>query len=174
MEFTFRPVTNDDLELLHRWLNDPGIVRWWEGDDVSWDGVVKTYGQPRDDGTEHWLGLLDGREVGWIQCVPANSNGWQAREWAAIGIDTATTGEIDYLVGDPSDRSRGVGSAMIDGFVREVVFADHPQWAVCAASPHVDNIASWRALERAGFTRVDDVVADDGTWRVMRRLRRDG
>lgn len=29
---TFRPL-NDDLPVLHGWLNDPAVVQWWEGDD---------------------------------------------------------------------------------------------------------------------------------------------
>jgi hypothetical protein len=38
----FRPVVAGDLPRLHRWLNDPEVVRWWEGDDVSWTGVRET------------------------------------------------------------------------------------------------------------------------------------
>ena len=53
--FTFRRLTDDDLPMLHAWLNEPGVVRWWEGDDVSWDGVVRDYGSASDETTEHWI-----------------------------------------------------------------------------------------------------------------------
>jgi hypothetical protein len=45
VDVTFRRLVDDDLPLLHRWLNEPGVVRWWEDDDVSWDGVVRDYGR---------------------------------------------------------------------------------------------------------------------------------
>ena len=38
-----RPLTDDDLPVLHAWLNEPGVVWWWEGDDVSWEAVVRDY-----------------------------------------------------------------------------------------------------------------------------------
>ena len=28
---TFRRLVEDDLGLLHWWLNEPGVVRWWVG-----------------------------------------------------------------------------------------------------------------------------------------------
>ena len=52
--------------MLHRWLNEPGVVRWWEGDDVSWDAVVADYGSECGWEVEHWLMLLHGEPVGWI------------------------------------------------------------------------------------------------------------
>ena len=49
--------------MLHGWLNEPGVVRWWEGDDVSWDAVVRDYGPANPDPTEHWIASLDGRDI---------------------------------------------------------------------------------------------------------------
>src|SRR6476659_8903017 len=64
VDVTFRGLTDDDLPLLHRWLNEPGVVRWWEGDDVSWEGVVRDYGSGREpDKTEFWIASADGRDV---------------------------------------------------------------------------------------------------------------
>ena len=41
---TFRRLVDADLPMLHGWLNDPKVVEWWEGDDVSWEAVVRDYG----------------------------------------------------------------------------------------------------------------------------------
>lgn len=84
MRVTFRRLVDDDLPMLHRWLNEPGVVRWWEGNDVSWDAVVRDYGSSKTDRTEH------------------------------------------YLIGEPADRGRGLGSAMIRHFVLDLVFGLHP------------------------------------------------
>lgn len=157
----FRELTDADLPLLHRWLNDPEVVRWWEGDDVSWDAVVRDYGSGSDERTEHWLVLVDGREVGWIQTYALadyadddddDERAWVAAVWA-LGVDRAAAG-IDYLIGEASDRGRGLGPAMIRAFVRDIVFGRHPGWTQALADPHVDNRPSWRALELAGFRAV--------------------
>jgi RimJ/RimL family protein N-acetyltransferase len=143
LTITFRPTTDDDLPLLHRWLNEPGVVEWWEGDDVSWEGVVRDYGSGRDDGTEHFLALLDGRPVGWIQT-------WSPED------DAGSVG-IDYLLGEPADRGRGIGSAMIRAFVETVL----PERTRITADPERANLASVGALRRAGFVPEGDLMVLD-------------
>lgn len=168
MDVTFRRLTDDDLPLLHGWLNEPGVVRWWEGDDVSWPAVVRDYGTVNPDRTEHWIAVVDGRDVGWIQCYAAADDPGDAevQQWWAHGVDRTAAG-IDYLVADPAARGSGIGSAMIRAFVRDVVFGRHPAWTQACASPYVANTASWRALEKAGFRHVADFDDDDGPCRIM-------
>lgn len=164
---TFRPLVDDDLPMLHEWLNEPGIVRWWEGDDVSWDGVVRDYASAnRQDRTEHWIASRDGTDIGWIQCWPVVDEPEEAGPWWDLGISRDAAG-IDYLVADPADRGRGTGSAMIRAFVLDVVFPRHPEWSQVCASPYAANQASWRALEKAGFRYVGSFDDDDGPCRLM-------
>jgi aminoglycoside 6'-N-acetyltransferase len=167
VEVTFRPLTDDDLPMMHRWLNDPGVVRWWEGDDVSWAGVVADYGSGRTDvTTEHWIASIDGRDLGWIQCYPSVDSPDEAGPWWALGVDRTAAG-IDYLIGEPGERGRGRGSAMIRGFVRDIVFGRHAGWTQACAAPHEANAGSWRALARAGFRLVGTVDAGRGPGRLM-------
>ncbi|MBV8980930.1 MAG: GNAT family N-acetyltransferase [Acidimicrobiia bacterium] len=167
MQITFRRLVDDDLPLLHRWLNDPDIVRWWEGDDVSWDGVVRDYGSGREpDATEFWIAALDGRDVGWIQCWPTEDEPDEAAPWWELGVDRTAAG-IDYLIGDAVDRGRGIGSAVIRAFVADVVFGLHAAWAQAAAAPLEANAASWRALEKAGFRSVATVTDRFGPAKLM-------
>lgn len=161
---TFRRLSDDDLPTLYRWLNEPGVVRWWEGDDVSWDGVQRDYGAATDGAVEHWVAMVDGRAVGWIQCYPVGDSPEEAAAWFALGVDRDAAG-IDYLIGDPADRGRGLGARMIRAFVRDIVFGLHPSWAQACADPYEANAASWRALATAGFSRVGHI--DDSTGRCV-------
>lgn len=163
---TFHRLGDDDLPTMHRWLNEPGVVRWWEGDDVSWDGIVRDYGSANTDPGEHWIASLDGRDIGWIQCYAAAEYEEESHAWFSLGVDRTAAG-IDYLIADPASRGAGLGSRMIRAFVRDVVFGMHPTWTQACASPHVDNVPSWRALARAGFREVADIEARDGTWKLM-------
>ena len=141
MTLTFRRTTDDDLPLLHRWLNEPGVVEWWEGDDVSWEGVVRDYGSDRGDGTDHFLALLDDRPVGWIQT-------WSPDDGAADTIG------IDYLIGEPADRGRGLGAEMIRTFVTTELAG----WRRITADPERANVASVGALRNAGFVPEGDLM----------------
>jgi len=153
--------------MLHRWLNEPGVVAWWEGDDVSWTGVVGDYGSGREpDACEFWIAAVDGRDVGWIQCYPTADEPEECEPWWALGVHRTAAG-IDYLVGEAADRGRGTGAAMIRAFVADVVFGRHPAWTQACAAPLTANTASWRALERAGFRFVAEVADAHGPARLM-------
>lgn len=168
---TFRPVAAADLPRLHAWLQEPGIVRWWEGDDVSWEAVVRDYGPPHDDGAEHWIAADAAGDLGWIQCWSVADEPEECAGWFALGIDRSAAG-IDYLVGDPARRGLGLGTRMIDAFVTEVVFGRHPDWTQACAAPYAANEASWRALAAAGFRFAGLVTAPgDDPCRLMVRDR---
>lgn len=172
MDITFRRLAEADLPMLHRWLNEPGVVRWWEGDDVSWEGVVKDHWTEVDAYVEHWISVADGHDVGWIQCYAAADAAEdpvapdEALAWFELGIDPKAAG-IDYLVGEPGERGRGLGSAVIGAFVDQVVFGRHPRWTQACASPYEANRASWGALAKAGFRHHGTFPAADGPCQLM-------
>ena len=172
VDIDLRPLEHADLALLHTWLNDPEVVRWWEGNDVSWEAVVRDYGPGSDERTEHWLALVEGDPVGWIQCyaIADYAEEGEVRHWRALGIEPTAAG-IDYLVGEPTRRGQGVGTAMIRAFVAEVVFGRHPGWTQVAASPLAANTASLRALAKAGFVPGGTFVDEHGPAQLMVRER---
>ncbi len=154
--------------MLHRWLNEPGVVRWWEGDDVSWGAVARDYGSTATDPTEHWIASVGGRPVGWVQCYAAADYAGEdeVRRWWALGVHR-TAGGIDYLVADPGRRGTGLGSTMIRAFTHDIAFGRHPAWTQVCASPREANVASWRALEKAGFRHAGSFRDEHGPCRLM-------
>ncbi len=90
----------------------------------------------------------------------------EAEPWWALGIERDAAG-IDYLIGEPANRGRGLGSAMIRAFVINVVFGLHAEWSQACAAPYAKNIASCRVLEKAGFRFVGVVEDEDGPCRLM-------
>jgi RimJ/RimL family protein N-acetyltransferase len=169
LSMEFRPLTDADLPMLHAWLNDPNVVRWWEGQDVSWEGVARNYGGESKDSREQWLALLDGRPIGWLQCYLAVDNPDETEDWWDFGIDENAAG-IDYLVAEPAERGQGTGSRMIRAFAEQIVLGRHPSWTQVCAGPFAANVASCRALEKAGFRCVgviEDEDEEDGPCRLM-------
>lgn len=103
MAFTYRPLVDADLPLLHGWLNDQAVAQWWEDDDLSWEGVVNDYSEATRETEEHFIALLDGRPIGWIQCGEVSVWEEESVAWLAAGVDPSIGG-IDYLLGTAQDR----------------------------------------------------------------------
>jgi RimJ/RimL family protein N-acetyltransferase len=97
---------------------------------------------------------LAGRTVGIIQCYRhADHADWDR----AVGVPAAAG--IDYLIGEAAHCGHGIGSATITGFAPQV-FARYPDVAVLVAVPQAANYASRRALEKAGFSLLDERQLD--------------
>ena len=163
----------DDLERMHTWLNDPAVVRWWEGADVSRAGVQARYFDESPAWVEHWIAMMDGDAIGWANCyLASHATDGEAYYWQPH-LDLTRTGGIDYLIGAGAHRGRGIGNAMIRAFTRDIVFGRHPEWAFAAAGPFQANAASCRALEKAGFRELALLEDHDGPCRLMAARRED-
>jgi RimJ/RimL family protein N-acetyltransferase len=159
-------LTRDDLPLLHEWLQRPHVRRWWS-DHPRLDDVVHHYG-PSVDGEEasyHYLALDDDAPVAMLET-------YRLADWpesaAKVGAEAGAAG-VDLFVADAARTGRGLGSTLIRRFVDEIVFADD-ETTHCLADPELENRASIRAFEKAGFRVVrefDD--PDDGKRHVVVR-----
>jgi aminoglycoside 6'-N-acetyltransferase len=150
----FRRVTRADFALLARWLATPPVARWWNHEWTR-DAVERDFG-PSIDGTEpnqDWLALLDGVPVGLVQRSRVDDYAENLRDFSSLVDvpDGALT--IDYLTGDPAAYGKGLGSAMIAAFVNRS-FNEFPDAPTVLVSVVAANVASWRALEKAGFRRI--------------------
>ena len=144
--------------MVTRWLAVPHVARWWK-ERSSPASVEATYGPRVDDpsSTAVFVLSVDETDVGLIQRYRLASH----PEWErAVGV--ADAAGIDYLIGDESFVGRGVGSAAIAAFTGEVLAA-YPDVTSVVAVPQQANVASWRALEKAGYERVfaGEIESDD-------------
>lgn len=145
----FRPLARSDFSAVARWLEQEHVHRWWP--DARDAAAIEAHYGPSVEGSSPTLVFvveIDGASVGLMQCYRlADYPDWQR----AVGGNDAAG--IDYLIGEPSLIGRGIGSATISAFV-SVVFTIYPDIHRIVAAPQQANIPSWRALERAGFSRV--------------------
>lgn len=152
-EVELRPVRRADFPLLCRWLAEPLVARWWD-DDSSPEAVEAQYG-PSVDGTDPtavYLGVHEGRVFGLIQVYRYDDEPESLAELATVCPVPPGALGVDYLIGEPEARGRGLGAAMIAAAVARG-FADHPDAGEVLVAVAAANEASWRALERAGATR---------------------
>lgn len=151
---TFRPLARADLPLLRTWLEEPIVKRWWNHE-TSDAALERDFGRSidGDEPTELLVALDEGEPFGMIQRYPIAAYAEYVEELEPLCEIVPGALSIDYLIGDPSRRGRGLGAAMIAAFVAGSwdAYPDATQVLVPVAA---GNPASWRALERAGFTRI--------------------
>jgi aminoglycoside 6'-N-acetyltransferase len=153
---SFRLLTRADLAQLGRWLDDPVVHRWWP-DPHSPPELEADYGPAidRTGETQVFVIELDEQPVGLAQRYRLRSE----PEWAAIlraampQLDAAGSAGIDYLLGPPDVRGRGIGTRAIAAF-SSALFADLPDIETIVVAVQQENRASWRALERCGYQQV--------------------
>jgi aminoglycoside 6'-N-acetyltransferase len=153
-ELDWRPLVRDDLPLLGRWLSEPGVARWWNHE-TSPEAVERDFGPSvrGEEPGEDLVLLLAGRPVGLLQRSRIRDYAEDAAALTAVVEVPEDAYCLDYLLGEPALRGRGLGSRFIAHAV-ERTWQDHPD-AGCILVPVVAaNRASWRALEKAGLRRV--------------------
>jgi aminoglycoside 6'-N-acetyltransferase len=150
---TLRPLATDDLEMVVRWFAEPHVTRWWEASTEP--HAVRARYADRIAGrepTDVFIICFENRAVGLIQRYLVDDHPDWAAALRATGALPFPAAGLDYLIGDPSLTGRGIASAAIRRCA-ESTLTHHPHVDAVTAAPFTENVASWRALERAGFTR---------------------
>jgi RimJ/RimL family protein N-acetyltransferase len=156
---TFRPLSETDLSLIHGWLNNPEVARFY-GLDLenltrpTLDQVVEHY-MPRIRGerpTFCYVMMSGRRPAGFIQTYRVGDYPDYAR---AIEYDEDAWA-IDLFIGEDDCRGRGFGSRALVRFLESEVFT-RPGVEVAVISPNPNNKRAIRAYERAGFRHLKTV-----------------
>lgn len=155
-QLTFRRLREDDLPLLARWLRDPEVERWWHHEHTDED-VARDFGPAvrGEEPGEDLVVLLGGRPVGLVQRSPLAAYPDELERFAGVLDVPDGAVELDYLLGTPDVRRRGLGPRVIRTVV-EGTWEEHPQASCVLVAVVAANRASWRALEKAGLRRVAD------------------
>jgi aminoglycoside 6'-N-acetyltransferase len=143
----------EDLPLLLHWLQQPHVHDWWRGEPTDLAAVEAEYGAcvAGDDPTELFIIASDGRPIGMIQRYLFIDE----PEWTSVFediVDIVDAAGIDYLIGEIDAVGRGLGAAAV-ATMTAMVWDWRPVTSIVV---NVDqaNPASWRVLEKSGFTRV--------------------
>ena len=174
----FRPCTRNDLPMVAAWQAEPHVARWWQRDpDLT---AVEARYQPCLDGshpTELFILEAAGTPAWFFQhYLIADYPQWAVALHGAGQPDVDSAAGIDYLIGEAALTGRGLGTFAIATFTR-LVFARYQAIMLVAVAVSQDNTASWRALEKAGYSRcwagelASDDPSDEGPMYLYRRER---
>jgi aminoglycoside 6'-N-acetyltransferase len=147
-------MTEADLPLVRRWLQQPHVARWWLADETAEEELAhwrQLLTGELDDGTHLLMVVERDRRVavGWCEWYRWDDTPDEARELGALPGECG----IDYAIGDPAAIGRGLGTELNAALVHEV--RDHHPGCGIIVEPEAANAASRRVLERNGFDLVD-------------------
>lgn len=169
MKIDFRRLDEEDLPLLHEWLQRDHVTRWWDKHQ-TYEEVASHYlpAISGTDPTDLYVIELDGHAAGFIQTYLVSDYA----EYAALVDAGEQVAGVDLFLANADQTGRGLGSRVLVAFVKDVVFA-RPTIRACIADPAVDNAASIRAFEKPGFTRVRELRDPDDKHPLHMLMRRD-
>ncbi|UGQ13910.1 acetyltransferase [Yinghuangia sp. ASG 101] len=154
-----------DLPIIHTWMNDPEIARWWHlAGDV--DTTARHLAERR--GLTHattYVGCLDDEPVSYWELYRADLDPL-AEHYAAQPHDVG----VHLIIGPPAHRGRGLGSLLLF-VVADLILRAAPDTQRVVADPDVRNAASVAAFRRAGFRRAADLALPGRTAALMIRDR---
>ena len=151
---TWRPLTAADLDMLAEWLREPQVARWWNHETTS-AAIERDFGPSvrGEEAGEDLVVSVDGHPIGLVQRSVISDYPEELAEFAAIVDVPDCAVELDYLIGDAAQRGGGLGTRMIVAAV-ENTWTDYPSAPAVLVAVVAANIASWRALEKAGMRRI--------------------
>jgi aminoglycoside 6'-N-acetyltransferase len=144
----FRLMEEDDLPLMHRWLNEGDAFEWYGLEPTTLPEVVLSY-SPRLHGRSSVLAMIityDGRPVGYIQRYYPRD---EQEYWGNQELPRDTAG-IDLFIGEEEYLHHGFGPLAIRTFLGEHVFGDG-RTRHCIIDPDPANKIAIRAYEKVGF-----------------------
>ena len=168
LPITLRPVTEDDLAMLRRFVTEPGLIG------LDWTGFRDAGAITRRFATDGYLGADDSRLIvsAGDDATVAGFLSFRKGQYAAAGPY--------YEIGIallPEWRGRGLGWRA-QAMLCDYLFAHTPVQRIQAGT-HPENLAEQRSLEKAGFTLEGVIRACEfraGQWRdgyLYSRLRTD-
>lgn len=154
-----------DLPIIHAWMNDPEIARWW---DLAGDVDTTARHLAERHSLTHattYVGCLDDEPVSYWELYRADLDPL-AEHYAARPHDVG----VHLIIGPSAHRGKGLGSLLLF-VVADLILRAAPDTQRVVADPDVRNSASIGAFRRAGFRRAADLALPGKTAALMIRDR---
>ncbi|MGW0733678.1 GNAT family N-acetyltransferase [Streptomyces sp. NPDC002851] len=164
--FTLRTVDPvADLALVHGWMNDPEVARFWEMAQPEQQIEAYLREQRASAHSTPYIGCIDGTPMSYWELYRADLD-----PLAAHYSSKARDAGVHLLLGPSDFRGRGLGARLLRA-VSDWQLAVQPYAERVVAEPDVRNVRSVRAFERAGFRKARELDLPDKRAAFMVRER---
>lgn len=162
---TFCKVNFEDIPLMHKWFNMQHVQSFYSLREWSEEEVLRKL-SPDIKGEKPVYGFIvydQDLPIGYIQYYRLVDYPWEEQDFSKEVREQAAG--IDLFIGDPSYVGKGVGSKMVNAFLKERI---EPFFHYCVADPDERNQASVRMFEKCGFVAHKLVATKDALGKPVR------
>ena len=164
MNFTFRQVTKEDLDVVCPWFKEPHVKQWWpvplEGEDF-----FKSFIKRIRMGTVPYIVLLDNKPIAYIQTYPISQQRDEKKSWLPLLPDN-TIG-TDQFIGPSDYVGKGFGALMLKEFIT-YLRTNNTNITTIVVDPDPANQAAIKCYEKVGFKKIGEFQAPWGRALLMR------
>lgn len=171
MVIAFRPLHQEDLQLLYQWFQEPTINRLYaRGQRWSLEDIENKY-LPRLTGRDPVPSFIIYRAknpIGFIQyyCLAEHyPEGIQRESTLFNNYHPSQIAGIDLFIAANENRGQGLGVVILKQFMNEFF----RQFQLAVVDPNNDNIQAIRCYQKAGF-RASNYSEDPGYLLMIRTL----
>ncbi|MBN2536082.1 MAG: GNAT family N-acetyltransferase [Spirochaetales bacterium] len=144
----FRLMTIDDLPVMHKWLNTPEVMEWYEKNGMPLSRVTEKYTKyiTHELPTDAYIITYSMSAIGYIQTYLIRNHPVYERYVQSESGDAG----LDLFIGETSYMNRGPGKIIVTLFLKQIVFSSD-QVKACIVGPEPNNIRAIKTYEKAGF-----------------------
>jgi aminoglycoside 6'-N-acetyltransferase Ib len=166
---SLRLMAEQDLLMLHEWLNQPHMHEWWGvgGSRPTFKEVLEQYNPDvlKQDSVIPYIAMFENEPIGYAQSYIAlgSGGGWWENE-----SDPGVRG-IDQFLANPAQLNRGLGTQLVCALVGHL-FAD-PMVTKIQIDPAPNNLRAISCYKKAGFTSEIEIMTPNGPALYMTQTR---
>jgi aminoglycoside 6'-N-acetyltransferase len=147
-KLTFRPLSFDDISLVHRWFNRKHVQTFYSLRSWTEEEVLKKL-TPYITGEKpvYWyIIFLDDLPIGSIQYYSVVNFPWPGQDFSEEVIQHSAG--MDLFIGESDYIGKGFGTSIIQQFLDAIIW---PKFNYCVVDPDIRNNAMLRCNEKIGF-----------------------
>lgn len=156
-KIVFKKLEKDHFPLLHRWLNEPHVIKYFQYKPISFEEVVKKY-TPRmkqSFPTKMHIAYSRDQAFGYLQSYKVSSYPEFSRE---IGEEKGFS--LDLYIGETSLLRQGLGHRMLSSYVSYIGKEFYSSEEYCYICHPKDNLVGIKNSRKAGFVEIRDVIEE--------------
>ncbi len=149
--FNFRPVDAAHRSLVHNWLTQPHVAKWFYG-----QGLENTFTHLDEflEGTseaQYWLAFNQNHPFAFLITSSVSKPNDELSHWSIEDGDAIT---LDMLIGDTVYLGKGLSHVLIEEFLN----SQFPEVAEVLIDPEATNSHAIHIYEKAGFTIIGEFI----------------
>lgn len=160
-EVSFRPLVENDLFLMVKWLKKPHVHEWFASHKEITEDFVNYVFINGDNFIQRWIFQINGKDIGYIQNYFYKDDKNVSEKYINEILATEGSATLDLFIGDCDYVHKGYGKFIVKQFIEEKIFSD-TRCKNIIVGPRTKNTASIKVFEANGFKFYKNVIDDNG------------